>query len=267
MSRFFVPKENIVLSNTLTPLSPLPPLGGAGSGEGGSKYCRFCDYIITISGSDVNHIKNVLRKKIGDEIICFDSNGIQYKTKIESINKTITLSIISSSNISNDPKIRITLGQGLPKKSKMDEIIKKSCELGVFEIVPVICERSQTRVDKTSRWHKIAKESVELSQGGFIPEVKPLLNFDDFISAYKNHRLKLIPWEGEENNSLKNELTKNKDLDNIVILVGPEGGFSFKEIEKAKNAGFRSVSLGKRILRTESAAPAMIAMIIYEFEL
>lgn len=239
MSRFFVPRENIVL------------------GEG----------IITISGSDVNHIKNVLRKKIGDEIVCFDSSGIQYVTRIEEINKTITLLIISNSKISNDPKIKITLGQGLPKKSKMDEIIKKTCELGVFEIVPVICERSQTRSDKTSRWQKIAKESVELSQGAFVPEVKPLQNFDDFIIAYKSHKLKLIPWEGEEDNSLKKEITKNKDLDNIVILVGSEGGFSFDEIKKAKNAGFRSVSLGKRILRAESAAPAIIAMIIYEFEL
>lgn len=259
MSRFFVSRETINLNPPL-PVKGETSTSSVESGFGGEGY-------ITILGSDVNHIKNVLRKKIGDEIICFDGSGIQYKTKIESINKTITLSIISSSKISNDPKIKIILAQGLPKKSKMDEIIKKSCELGVLEIVPVICERSQTKTDNNIRWQKIAKESVELSQGTFVPEIKSLRGFDDFIKTCKNCGLKLIPWEGEEINTLKKELTSNKDSDNIVILVGPEGGFSFDEIEKAKNAGFRSVSLGKRILRTESAAPAIIAMIIYEFEL
>lgn len=220
---------------------------------------------IIISGSDVKHIKNVLRKTIGDEIVCFDGSGKEYLTKIASLDKdTVRLAIHSSSHPTIDHSVKITLAQGLPKSSKMDDIIKKSTELGVNEIIPVLTERSVAKGKKSERWKKIAKEASQQSGRSTVPEIKELISFKEFLSIKHPHDLKLIPWEGEHQQSLKNILRDHPDINTICILIGPEGGFSHEEIQRATDSGFKSVSLGKNILRTETAGPAVIAMVMYE---
>ena len=166
-----------------------------------------------------------------------------------------------------EPRIKITLAQALPKSSKMDDIVQKSTELGVFEIIPVTTERSIPKSDKSERWNKIAKESAEQSGRVHVPQIKNTVSFDELLKSCENYGLKLLPWECENSRSLKTELVNNKNASSVLILIGPEGGFSPKEAEKASLKGFKSVSLGKRILRTQTAGPATLAMILYEMEL
>ncbi len=223
---------------------------------------------ISITGSDHNHIKNVLRKDVGDKIVCFDSTGTEYETRIASIEKgSLTLNIINSHKKDVEPKIKITLAQSLPKSSKMDDIIQKSTELGVFEIIPVITERSIAKADKNERWNKIAKESAEQSGRVHVPEVKAAIKLEHLLDSCGGYDLKLLPWECENSRSLRAELANNKNISSILVLIGPEGGFSPAEAEKASAKGFKSVSLGKRILRTQTAGPATLAMILYEMEM
>jgi len=247
MSRFFVPSSQI-------------------NGE-----------ILNICGSDVNHIKNVLRKLPGDKVICFDSSGKEYTSIIKEISQgSIILTVSSVKQLETESKIKINLGQCLPKMSKMDEIIQKSTELGVSTISPILSERSVAKGEKTDRWQKIASESAEQSGRYLIPEIKPLMTFDEFINDKTTYDIKIIAWECETGNTIKNIIAPfvkthcNASLRSgisISIIIGPEGGFSSNEIDKAKSHGYIPVSLGKRILRTETAGPAVIAMIMYELEI
>lgn len=223
---------------------------------------------ITITGADYNHIKNVLRKSAGDKVICFDSSGTEYDSRLSSIEKEmLTLDIFNESKKNVEPGIKITLAQALPKSSKMDDIVQKSTELGVFEIIPVTTERSIPKSEKNERWNKIAKESAEQSGRVHVPQIKNTVSFDELLKSCGNYDLKLLPWECESSRSLKAELINSKSASSILILIGPEGGFSPAEAEKAALKGFKSVSLGKRILRTQTAGPATLAMILYEMEL
>lgn len=224
--------------------------------------------IITITGSDANHIKNVLRKQVNDEIICFDGMGNEYTTAIIEIEKgKIFLSVIFAKHLKDENRIRKILIQGLPKHSKMDEIVKKSTELGVDKIIPLLTERSIAKGEHLERWLKIAKEASQQSARLNLPEISPLLKFNDILSSSSEYRLKLIPFEGEKFRSIKSELRKHPHVDSIAVLIGPEGGFSAEEVAKANANGFKSVTLGNHILRTETAGPAVLAMINYEFEL
>jgi 16S rRNA (uracil1498-N3)-methyltransferase len=222
---------------------------------------------IMISGTDINHIKNVLRKTVGDEIICFDGSGMEYITNISNIEKdAIELHIIYSKQSENEPKTKISLAQGLPKSSKMDDIVKKSTELGVYEIFPVTTERSIPKADKCDRWQKIAKEASKQCGRSVVPKVNIIQTLDDFLLICSQYQLKILPWEGETQNKLKKELQKHEIQNSIVVLIGPEGGFSAEEVGKAKKYGFITVSLGKLILRTETAGPSVISNIMYELE-
>ncbi len=231
--------------------------------------------IITVTGRDVNHIKNVLRLKAQDELVCFDGKGMEYLCSIESFGKDcVSARILSSKKTDTEPSVKITLAQALPKASKMDFIIQKAVELGVHKIIPVITERTVVKGSKPDRWNKIAKEAAQQCGRAIIPEVSPVLNFNEFlelapslsrgISTYFD--LKLIPWENEKQVSLKSALKEAPDAGNIVVLIGPEGGFSRNEAGEAVAHGFRPVSLGKRILRTETAGMAALAMTIYELD-
>jgi 16S rRNA (uracil1498-N3)-methyltransferase len=224
--------------------------------------------LIKITGSDFNHIKNVLRKKPGDKIICFGSSGAEYETEILSIeDDSLRLRILKTTKKDTEPAIKISLAQSLPKSSKMDDIIQKSTELGVFEIIPVVSERTVAKGEKLERWNKIAKESAEQSGRVHVPRVRPVVTFDGFLGSCDNYDLKLMPWECEQTRTLKAELSASKNIGSALVLIGPEGGFSPSEAEKAAKKGFISVSLGKRILRTQTAGPAVLAMISYEMEM
>lgn len=221
------------------------------------------DQIPVISGSDVHHIKDVLRMKAGDPLELLDGTGQIYSAKISEIKKDkIMCEVISSQVEEKALKLKVTLAQCLPKAKKMDLIIQKCTELGVYKIIPVLSERSISKAEKQERWKKIAKEAAEQSGRSTIPEIAPLTGFENVLKIKEKFDLALIPWELEKENSLKNALTTHQP-NNLLILIGPEGGFSRSEIGLARSAGFIPVSLGPAILRTETAAMAMLAMINY----
>jgi 16S rRNA (uracil1498-N3)-methyltransferase len=222
------------------------------------------DQIPIISGSDVHHIKDVLRMKVGDELELLDGTGTAYSARISEIKKDqIVCEILSTQTEESELKVKVTLAQCLPKAKKMDLIIQKCTELGAHRIIPTISERSIAKGEKPVRWKKIVKESAEQCGRSCIPEISPLTTFDDVLKLKQEFDLAIIPWELEKETSLKKTLTTSRP-NRLLVLVGPEGGFSRKEIELAKEAGFVSVSLGPRILRTETVGMAILAMINYE---
>ncbi|MFC1571733.1 16S rRNA (uracil(1498)-N(3))-methyltransferase [Candidatus Margulisiibacteriota bacterium] len=224
------------------------------------------DQIPIIAGSDAHQIKDVLRLKTGDQLELLDGSGKVYSAKISEIkNERIICEIISSRQEKAKSAVKITLAQCLPKAKKMDLIIQKCTELGVDRIIPTLSERSIAKTEKLERWKKIAKEAAEQSGRTTIPEISQLTKFEDVLKI--NADLKLIPWELEQNRSLKQMLTDHRftGSPDLLCLIGPEGGFSKKEVAAAQSAGFTSVSLGPRILRTETAGLAILAMINYEF--
>ncbi len=226
------------------------------------------DNIIVIKGDDLNHIKNVLRKKPGDKIVCFDPAGFEYETELVSYGNTqAVLKVIASAQKQTEPAIRIVLAQALPRSSKMDDIVQKATELGASEIIPVITERTVAKGSRTERWNRISKESAEQSGRAIVPAVRDTVSFDELLRTAEGFDLKILPWECEESRTLKSVLSEKSELSSILLLIGPEGGFSPSEASKASEKGFMTVSLGKRILRTQTAGPAAMAMILYEMEM
>ena len=226
----------------------------------------------SITGDDVNHIRLVLRMKPGDEILVLDGTGRTYACSIKTIKEDkVNCKIISSRSAKSEPETKITLIQSIPRESKMDFIMQKCTELGVSRIIPTITERTIIKLNEEkkekrhNRWQKIIKEAAEQAGRGIIPKIDEILRFDEALRFSKDHELCVIPWEMEEKTSLKQVLDQAPK--NILIAIGPEGGFSKTEVEKAVRAGFKPVSLGKRILRTETAGIAVLSMISYALEM
>lgn len=242
MPKFFVPKENISEDKIL------------------------------ICGEDVAHIKKVLRYCEGDKLCLCDGAGTDYVAQIvDLLDKEIICSITSKQKADTEAKISVTLYQGLPKASKMDYIIQKTTELGIVKIVPCIMSRCVVKIDnkkdaqkKQQRWQKIAEEAAKQSGRGIIPEVKEPITFSEAIEEMKKADICFAPYECEEEGRLKNVLTKKQNIKNISFIIGPEGGFDLSEIEKLKENKIDTVTLGKRILRTETAGEAVLSMIMYE---
>jgi len=225
--------------------------------------------IPVITGSDAHHIRDVLRMKAGDRIELLDGKGAVYLSEIERIEKNkVVCKILESRELKVESRIKITLAQALPKASKMDFIVEKCTELGSYQIIPMSTERTVAGKAKLDRWKKIAKSAAEQSGRTIIPEITPLMKFEDVLKTRNQFDLALIPWELEKENTLKKVLTTYppNNPTTIIILVGTEGGFSQKEIKQARAAGFIPVSLGNRILRTETAGMAVLAAVMYEFE-
>ncbi len=225
---------------------------------------------ITLSGEDVRHIATVLRMKTGDELLLCDGQGTEYFARITQVNKSeIGTEITGQSK--REPRFpRILLGQGLPKSDKMDWIAQKATELGVASIVPIVTERTIVKVrdeeKRVSRWQKIAREAAMQSNRPDIPLVEKIQIYGRYLDTLTtdSETLLLFPWE-EGTQPVKEVLRKSQDSKKIVVLIGPEGGFSAKEAELAKGKGFHLVSLGQNILRTETAAIAALSMIGYEY--
>jgi len=223
---------------------------------------------IEITGSDVNHIKNVLRLKVSDSIEVFDSRSNVFEAKIIKEEKDrVLLKILKEKKEDTEPRIFVTLAQSLPKSKKLDLIIQKATELGVSRIVPFISERSipKNQENKLERWRKIAKEASQQSGRTKLCEVSPIMHFEGVLSLKKDHDLNIIPWEGEKKITLKSTLTTHQP-NHLLVIIGPEGGFSRPEIRKARKAGFIPVNISKRILRVETAAIATLANIFFELE-
>lgn len=225
---------------------------------------------ITIDTTDVLHITKVLRLNIGDLVTVSDSTSTDYECEITEISKdSVLLRVLSKRNIDTESNIKITVFQALPKASKMEYIIQKNTELGVVKFVPVSLSRCVVKLDKkeaekkVSRWQKISDEAAKQSGRGILPEVSGVLNLKSAIFEMKKADLFFVAYESEDNNSLK-PLLKGKSPKTISYLIGPEGGFSPDEIDYIKEQGIPLITLGKRILRTETASIAVTSMLMYE---
>lgn len=231
--------------------------------------------IITIEGPDVNHIKNVLRMKQGDEIVICNGQGKDYYCIINKVSEVeITGRIEGVTESGSELSSRITLYQGLPKKDKMELIIQKAVELGVHEIVPVMTKRVIVKLEdkkkeekKLERWQSIAEEAAKQSGRGIIPEIKPIQTFRDAVMNGKGMDLAIIPYEKAEGMEYTRDLMKTLGQNQTIgIFIGPEGGFEESEVSLAKENNIHPITLGRRILRTETAGFALLSMMVLMLE-
>ena len=233
--------------------------------------------LVKIIGEDVKHISNVLRLQPLDKVIvCDKSVNNSYVAEIINMNKEYTeCNIINKIIETTEPDVNIDLFQGLPKSDKMEYIIQKTIEIGVRNIYPVSFERCVVKLDKKTeekkldRWKKIAEAAAKQSKRDIISNIENVINIENICQNIEKYDIILLAYENEQNNTLKYELQKldkNKKL-SIGVIIGPEGGFSEKEVTKLITAGAKCVSLGKRILRTETAPLVILSDIVYEFEL
>jgi len=225
---------------------------------------------VAITGDNARHLSLVLRIEAGEQIEVLDGNGHKYTCTVNRVHKKeVIAEIINKESYSVESPVTITLAQGIARGEKMDLIIQKSTELGVRGIIPVITERSQVRnTKKLERWRKIAASASQQSGRDKIPDILEPVALKDWIPDQarndKKETLKLILSESYKEQNLKKILKAEKDTNHIVLLIGPEGGFSKEEITSAVESGFKEVSLGPRILRTETAPLAIISIIQYD---
>lgn len=232
---------------------------------------QITDTGIEITGSDVNHIAKVLRAKVGDELLICDGEGLNYDVVIESISKdSIITKIIRSYPCKTEPEVKVTLYQGLPKQGKMEWIIEKCTEIGVHTIVPVQMSRSVVKLTeeqarkKLERWQKTAEAAAKQCGRGQIPRVTMPITISD-ITTENAPEFLLLPYEDEQANDVKTALTCEKKP-SAGIFIGPEGGFTSEEIEQLKAIGAKTVTLGPRILRTETAGSVTLSLLLYEWD-
>lgn len=231
---------------------------------------------IYISGTDFNHIKNVLRYKENEKlnIVC-KSNHMSYVALISKFQeKEIECNIIEKSEIKEKP-LKITIFQGLPKSDKMELIIQKCSEIGVSNIVPVAMKRSVVKLDgkdklkKITRWQSIAEAAAKQCQREDIIEISEIINLEDICKKVQDYDIVFVAYEKENKISLRQEIEElkklRKDKLSIAFIVGPEGGFDEDEIDKLIQNKVKSISLGKRILRTETAPIVISSILMYEF--
>ena len=247
MNRFFVGKENIL-----------------------------DDEIIISDREDIHHITKVLRLKEGALCDISDSGEWEYRVRLVSFaGGEIRAKILDKQKFSSEPELMIALFQGVPKQGKMESIIQKSVELGVYCIVPVFMARTitvhnESFAKKIGRWQKVAAEAVKQCRRGIIPKVENEVTFSGMINLFDSERFDkiLFAYENEKGRTIKDALRDIKEKPrSLAIAIGPEGGFSDEEAKSLEIAGGVSVSLGKTVLRTETAGPAAIAMAMYELEL
>lgn len=235
---------------------------------------------VKIQGEDVNHISNVLRLKKEDEIIIGNKeDGKSYQAKIiEQRKDYILCQIIKQIEETTEPQVQITIYQGLPKAEKMEYIIQKATEIGVKEMIPVSMKRSIVKLEgkdekkKLERWQKIAEVAAKQSRRDKIPQIQNIQTINQVKEKISTYDLFLIAYEQEQENTLKQVLVnlKNKKMqeNKIAVLIGPEGGIAEEEIEKLKeNDKVEVITLGKRILRTETAPLVILSNILYELEM
>ncbi len=220
---------------------------------------------IIITGKHARYLSLVIRAKPGEFLTILDGTGHRYICRILKIHKKeVIAEKIKKESYSVESPLSIILAQGIPKSDKMDLIIQKSTELGVRKIIPLITERSQVRhTDKLERWRKIGISASQQSGREKIPDIDAPVNFKDFLARHKENQCIIFSEEKKERN-LKKVLNDLKNITDITLLIGPEGGFSKNEISAALKKGCIEASLGPRILRTETTPLAAISVIQYE---
>lgn len=225
---------------------------------------------MTITGVDARHIYTVLRMQTGTKVQIVSDDGVSAVAEISEANENaVTVRCLEVIAESHEPEVRITLAQGLAKGEKMDFIIQKAVELGVSEIVPVAMEHSVVRLEgdkaakKVERWQKIAEAAAKQSKRDIVPKVQPVQTVAQML-ANNLCECKLIAYECEDKLGLKTALQRQTELRELLLIIGPEGGIAESELQQALAAGALGVSLGKRILRAETAALVAAAAIFYE---
>lgn len=229
---------------------------------------------IHITGSDVNHISNVLRMKTGEELWISDGSKYEYRCTIESFEPDeVLLHIVYSQEPEYELPCRIYLFQGLPKADKMELIIQKAVELGAYEIIPVETKRCVVKLDgrksakKTARWQQIAESAAKQSKRMLISNVHEVLTFREALKYAESMDVRLVPYElARGMQETKEILAGIEPGQSVGIFIGPEGGFEEKEIEAAIEGGAKPITLGRRILRTETAGLAILSVLMFQLE-
>lgn len=238
---------------------------------------------IIIKGQDVNHIKKVLRGRVGDELqICNNKIGENFLCDIDEINdEDIICTIKCKLNEKVESNVEVTIFQGLPKADKMEYIIQKSVELGGYDITPIEMKRcvvkleDKDKVKKVSRWQKISEVAAKQCGRDIIPKINNIINVKKMCELVQNYDILLVAYENEKNNILREQLIRIKEEINlngndvkfkIGVVIGPEGGIEEQEVKDLKESGAKVITLGKRILRTETVALNVLSIIMYELE-
>lgn len=230
---------------------------------------------VFISGGDVNHIKNVLRLEVGDWIVACDGNGTDYVSRIQSIcSDEVVASIEKVQPTGTELPVRITLFQGMPKKDKLELIIQKAVELGACEIVPVMTKRTVVKLSeekkinkRLERWQSIAYAAAKQCDRGIIPTVHKPVSYEEALAMADQLDYNVIPYElqtgMEEARKIVDQACKQRS---IGIFIGPEGGFEPEEVERAMTRNIHPMTLGKRILRTETAGMALLSILMFQMQ-
>lgn len=229
---------------------------------------------VIITGNDVNHMKNVLRIKPGELVKISDGNGTEYECSVNRYeSENAILNILNSFKSNSELSSKIYLFQGLPKSDKMELIIQKAAELGAYKVIPVTTKRAVVKLDpkkaakKVERWNAISLSAAKQSGRSMIPEVEQVMSFSEALQYAKQMDLILFPYELAEGMSVTKEIISTiKPNQKIGVFIGPEGGFEEEEVRKAEEIGAHPITLGKRILRTETAGLAVLSILMYQLE-
>jgi 16S rRNA (uracil1498-N3)-methyltransferase len=237
VARFFVPKQNIRASRA------------------------------TLGGTELEHMRKVLRLGVGDRVVLFDDEGCEHEGTIASISAgAAEIAIATSSRPERESPLALTLAQALGKGDKLDFVVEKATELGIAAVLPFVCRRTVPKLERDAaarrgeRWRRIALGAAKQSGRTRVPEIYELVDFSTVVSRSSPFDLKILFWEGEQSRGLRQLHEKNPRLASLLLVVGPEGGFTAEEAALATENGFHAVGLGRRILRTETAAVAAAAL-------
>lgn len=218
---------------------------------------------IIIRGEEANHIKNAVRMQVGDEFVAFDGSSTDYTCRVNSVGKSIGADIIGSTENKAEPSINVTLYQAYPKSAKMNEIVQKAVELGAVGIVPFLSVRCVKRPEgQGDKLGRVALSAVKQCGRSVLPTVTDVQSFEDALELMKRHEQLIVCWEEERQVSLRQAL--ESDAKDIGIVIGSEGGFDAEEVDQIREMGGVIVTLGRRIMRTDTAGMAVLSAIFYD---
>jgi len=235
---------------------------------------QFGEKSVRIIGDDAHHLMNVMRAKDGDQMIVADGSGREAVVQVTALSKAEVLAEIVEERISHgEPSVRVWIAQAMPKGDKMETVIQRGSEIGATRFIPFTSERTIVQYDakkegkRLERWARIAKEAAEQAHRGRVPDIDPVRNWRELLKLAGQLKVAFLCYEKESNRHLRGLLRElqNESSEQILLIIGPEGGFSEKEVREAEEAGCVTISLGARILRTETAAMVGLSCILYEY--
>jgi 16S rRNA (uracil1498-N3)-methyltransferase len=220
-------------------------------------------------GRELSHrLRHVMRLRGGDHVMLVDGRGFEYEAELQDTRApTIRAAILSRREVLPEPSVRVVLYQSVVKGDRFEWLLEKGTEIGVAKFVPLLSRRSvvrprEGRVERKERWQRIVTEAAEQCGRSRLPEIASPMHLDEALASAQG--LRLLPWEGERKTSLRQALRSAKKVEVVSLFVGPEGGFAQEEVEQALALGVQTVSLGRRILRSETAGIVAVAAVLYE---